>query len=142
MREEGLEASYIYVYIRTSFHTENKFSAGKGKNLNISSAYSPLLIKEALNLLESIYKEGYEYYKAGVHLLGLSKNTEQQQNLFEKIDSSKHEKIMNAVDVLNKKFGKEIIQSAASGFKKLWSAKRDFISKHYTTSFKDLPMVK
>lgn len=143
LREEHRLATYLSVYIRTNyFNQDKKYSIGKGVELPVATSFTPDLVREALQILKSIYKEGFRYAKAGVFLTGLVPETSIQQNLFVRTDTFKQKKLMESVDALNQRFGKETLTYAGAGISKEWSVKKEFISKKFTTSLKDLPWVK
>ncbi|HET7290250.1 MAG TPA: DUF4113 domain-containing protein, partial [Thermodesulfobacteriota bacterium] len=101
-------------------------------------AFTPILIKYALCLLERIYKEGYEYKKAGVALMDIVPANESQLNLFVKLDHSNHESLMRAMDRINSQWGRETLRSGASGYKRPWGMKRAMLSQRFTTRWEEL----
>ena len=143
LRDEKLAARYLRVYIRTNhFNLDKKYIAGKGVYLPVATAYTPTLIHYALELLKTIYKEGYRYYKAGITFMDLVPEGSAQQNLFVQFDHHKETRLMQSVDKLNARFGVGAITYAAMGIEQGWKMKREFGSPHYTTSFTDLPIVR
>lgn len=131
---------HISVWIET-----NRFKPEKPQFSNViscrlpePSAYTPILIKYALYLLKRIYKEGYEYKKAGVALLDIVPANESQLNLFVKFDHSKQESLMKAIDSINSNWGSETVRSGASGYERSWGMKRARLSKRYTTKWDKL----
>lgn len=66
-----------------------------------------------------------------------------QGNLFlPNYDSERQQRLMQTVDKLNNKFGKDTLFWAASGIKQSWATKRDQVSPRYTTCWSELPIVK
>lgn len=93
----------------------------------------------AKSLLEQIWREGYEYNKAGVMLGDFSQSTRRQISLFEKpvMDNSQ---IMAAIDRINNTVG--TIKLATSGVDQGWAMRRERLSPAYTTRWQDIPLVR
>lgn len=146
MRKQELTTEHLYLFICT-----NRFSKEKPQYYNSISIklpsqteYTPTLISFALEGLKKIYKEGYEYKKAGVMFNFLSPNEERQENLClfeENKNTEKETKLMKLVDSMNNRYGKKALRFAAEGIKKSWSMHSDFKSKNYTGRWSDLPNV-
>ena len=89
-----------------------------------------------------IYREGYEYSKAGILLGDFVNNFGYQMSLFDKAaDSNSSERLMNAIDQIKLK---EIAKIGVGnqGFKNIWKMKRQMKSKRYTTNIEEIPLVK
>ncbi len=143
LRQEKQIASYLYVSIRTNrFNSDPKYSGGIGTKISLSTSSTPLLTKQALLLLEKIYIEGFKYWKAGVSFSGLTAKSNVQQNLFESVDTSKHERLMQAVDKMNTKMGKNTLMFGSTPNKHNWQMKREHVSPEYTTKVQEVPVVR
>lgn len=140
LRSQKSICNYLSVWIETNrFKTENpQYGNSIGCRLPEPLAYTPTLIKYALYLLKRIYRDSYGYKKAGVALLDIVPANESQLNMFVKLDHSKHAKLMNAMDRVNNKWGRETLRSAASGYKRTWGMKRSILSPRYTTNWNDI----
>ena len=95
IRSESLVAKAITVFVRTSPFQRNfgYYSNSKTVDFPIATNNSIETVKVAMSILDSIFKNGYRYQKAGVMLTGLS-NAEGKKNLF---SSEKDEKIKSRV---------------------------------------------
>ena len=134
LRKEQRAASYIQVFIHTSQFKQNHYFKIRGSGLPMQTNYTPDIINHAHNLLDMIYKEGYQYKKAGVIASGLVPQDKIQTNLFD--PDPQFEKMSSAmvvVDRLNKKYGRSTIRFGGQGFDQKWSMRRDFVSPRYTT---------
>jgi DNA polymerase V len=98
IRSESLVAKAITVFVRTSPFQRNfgYYSNAKTVDFPIATNNSIEIVKTAISILESIFKNGYRYQKAGVMLTGLS-NASDKTNLF---TSEKDEKI-NSFNEIN-----------------------------------------
>jgi DNA polymerase V len=92
-----------------------------------------------------IYKEGYEFKKAGVIVMNIVPNNAVQQNLFDDVDRLKQSYIMDTLDTVNKKMGKNTVKFAVQGCqtqKTSWHMERNMLSPCYTTRWEDLWIIK
>jgi DNA polymerase V len=143
LRSRGLKASIIHVFIRTnSFRKEQaQYCNSKTIILSESSSHTATLIKAALTSLKAIYQPGYHYHKAGILLSGLVPENYEQLHLFNAPDPS-NISLMEAVDTINKRWGRDTIQSGAVGLTRDWCHRQLEKSPAYTTRWSELPIVK
>ena len=83
IRSESLVTKSITIFIRTRpFQSKfGYYSNSKTIDFPIGTNNSIEIVKSALNALENIFKNGYQYQKAGVMLSHLSESTN-NKNLF------------------------------------------------------------
>ncbi len=96
--------------------------------------------KFAIKAFEQIYKDGYEYKKAGVVVSGIVSSDQKQLSLFEE-ENPNHPDLMKVIDLLNKKFGAAKIKLASQDLNKTWKMRQNNLSPCYTTKWKDLLVV-
>jgi DNA polymerase V len=143
LREEGEVAGMIGVHLRTNrFNADKKYSATQFIQIETPTNYTPELSKQASRVLDLLYKPGYKYAKIGVLCIQLSPEDAVQQSMFEQRNGQKEHRAMEAYDHLNAKFGAGTVRYAQSGTKRPWSAKREMLSKAFTTNITELPVVK
>lgn len=87
--------------------------------------------------LKAIYKEGFQYKKAGVIVMGLTPNTETQLSLFN-CSNPKHQPLMQAIDKMNKSYGVNKIKFATQSTGRQWKMKQEKLSNCFTTKFKEI----
>ncbi|MEQ9617740.1 MAG: DUF1883 domain-containing protein [Deltaproteobacteria bacterium] len=58
------------------------------------------------------------------------------------MDSSKHNRLMKAMDRINGQWGRVTVRSGASGYERQWGMKRARISNRFTTKWEELMTVK
>ena len=100
------------------------------------------LIKAGFQILDKIYRLGFEYKKSGVILSDLRNKDYNQLSLFERGDSISDEKLMQVIDHVNNCEGKGTIKSAACGVNNKWWMARNYKSPCYTTRWSDILKVK
>lgn len=142
LRSQNLVAGSIHIFLTTNqFQKDHpQYSKSIMVSLPQPSSYTPSFIKSSLHGLGKIYKPGYHYQKVGVMLTGLTSNSCKQLSLFNP-ERMENDGLMNAVDHINAKWGRNTIQSAAEGFVKPWSMQQSYKSPSYTTDWQELPVV-
>lgn len=142
MRSQRSLANSLHVFLTT-----NRFKPERPQYANSimitlpePTASTPVLIRHALQGLRTIYKPGYAFQKAGVTLTEIMPESRQQGNLFAQGSDDKN--LMNALDRINARWGRDTVHYAVSGFKKPWTFKRGYLSPAYTTRWDQLPVVK
>jgi len=143
IRSESLIAKSITVFIRTSpFQSRfGHYSNSKTIDFPIATNNSIEIVKTALTALESIFKNGYRYQKAGVMLSNLSESTS-SKNLFSSEKDEKISYLMRSIDNTNYRYGRSTLSLASAGVHKRWNSKRQHYSKIDTADFYCLPMIK
>ena len=101
IRNDNQTVKKITVFIRTSpFQIDkNYYSNSKDVDLPIRTNDSITLVKQALAILERIYKRGYRYQKTGIILSGLKDVDIYSKNLFSTINNDeKRKELMKVID--------------------------------------------
>lgn len=134
LREEGLVAGCVSVFIRTNYHNKKhkQYSSSTYVPFGKFTAYNPEIVKFALEGLDKIFKEGYLYKKAGVILSDIRKENDQQYTMFSANLVNKD--VMKAVDLLNNKWGNSVklaVQQRKEELPKMQS-------RNYTSSWNSL----
>ena len=143
IRSESLTAKSITVFVRTSpFQSRfGYYSNSKTIDFAISTNNSIEIVKTALFALDSIFKNGYRYQKAGVMLTGLSED-DGSKNLFSSEKDEKIKGLMESIDNTNYRFGRSSISLASAGVQKRWNMRREHSSKIDTADFYLLPTIR
>lgn len=133
----------LTVFIQTnSFKTELPQYYGVGtKKWSSGTADTFRIIKGSHQVLDNIFRLGYEYKKAGIILNHIVPRTENQMNLFED-DGPDKETLLQVVDLINGRYGAKTIQSAACGIDQAWRAVSNFRSPKYTTAWNEILRIK
>jgi DNA polymerase V len=144
LRRSHSIASSIKVFINTNHFntTEPQYSNCATIRLPLWSNHTGDLINYALSGLESIYKSGFNYKRAGIMFEGILPEEKYQYNFFFEKDTKRDKNLMVAIDKINARFGKDTIRFAATGIEREWKQRQSRRSPLYTTSWKDLLVVK
>ena len=143
IRSESLVAKAITVFVRTSpFQRDyGYYSNAKTIDFPIATNNSIEIVKTAVSILEKIFKNGYQYQKAGVMLTGL-RNDDGRKNLFSSEKDEKIKSLMQSIDNTNYRYGRSTLSLASAGVHKKWNMKREYSSKIDTADFYSLPRIK
>ncbi|MBD1135053.1 Y-family DNA polymerase [Pelagibacterales bacterium SAG-MED47] len=143
IRSESLVAKAITVFVRTSPFQRNfgYYSNAKTIDFPIATNNSIETVKTAVNILEKIFKNGYQYQKAGVMLTGL-RNDDGRKNLFSSEKDEKIDSLMRSIDNTNYRYGRSTLSLASAGVQKKWNMRRQYSSKIDTADFYCLPTIR
>lgn len=143
LRDEGLAAANLHVFLRTNRHRLHlpQHSDSLMRPLDQPTSSTPVLIRAAVEGLKKIYKPGFAYQKAGVMMTELTATGMRQQNLFQPQPKS-NGAVMEAIDRINDRWGRNTVQYASSGLTKPWCMSQEHKSPAYTTRWDELPVVK
>jgi DNA polymerase V len=143
IRSESLVAKAITVFVRTSPFQRNfgYYSNAKTIDFPIATNNSIEIVKTAVTILETIFKNGYQYQKAGVMLTGL-RNDDGRKNLFSSEKDEKIKSLMRSIDNTNYRYGRSTLSLASAGVQKKWNMKREYSSRIDTADFYSLPTIK
>lgn len=143
LRKQESQSNMLMVYLHTNGF--RKDLPQYGRNIVIKTHYptnsSIDLVKYAEAGLQSIYKEGFHYKKAGVMVMGLTPSCQKQFTLFSS-ENPKHQPIMNIVDKLNRSYGNNKIKFGSQSLGRQWKMKRERLSPRYTTNINEIIDIK
>ncbi len=152
LRQRGLWAHTIGVYIRSSSFKEGYYSNFTSISLNQPTQDTRMLIECAQEALEKIYKPGVGYKKSGLMLSELTNSGDVKQ--FDLLTGQgavldigqgtkrSPEAVLKALDSLNQKYGRHTVTVGTLPKKTTkWQGNRKHTSPNYTTRWTDLPKV-
>ncbi len=139
MRAQESLCTRVSVFART-----NRFKATEqyylyGEREIAATSDTRKIMKVALDLIDEHYREGYEYKKAGARLSGFCLSSELQIDFLREEDSLADNKLMQAIDLINKKKGEGSIKLGACGLDdSAWKMNRNYKSPRYLSSWNEL----
>jgi DNA polymerase V len=140
MRRQRLAASSLMVFIETNgFRPQDaQYYASQTVTLAVASADNAKIIRAALSGLAAIWRNGFRYKKAGVMLLDLMPAASAGAGLFDEPDNERSITRMRTMDRINAKYGRDTLTMGATGRRRAWKLRRDFLSPCFTTKWEDL----
>lgn len=146
IRSDQLQAKRITIFIRSNkFNKKNQPYYGD-KTYSFISPTNDLfeIVRLAVEALNSIYKPGIKYKKAGVLLSDLSSEGIYNRDLFfqrSEKDLLKKMRVNRVFDRLNNRYGSGTICIAKENYERFYLTRRKNLSPAYTSNFYDLPVV-
>ena len=156
LRKQQTVASIVGVFVNTNVFREDlaQYWNFQETRLVTPTSSTIMIVRAATEVLRSIFREGYQYKKAGVIVMGISPQSPIQQDLFdihaEQIE--KYKRLDAVIDRINKLNGSETIvigsrqytQKNGKGKADVFAnaIKHDFKSKNPTTRWSDIIKLK
>lgn len=133
----------VMVFIQTNRHRIDlpQYNRSIVLNLPFPTNSSIEISNFALKALSVIFREGYEYKRAGVIVQDFTDEDKTQMSLFENSDE-RHKKLMQSIDKLNTMFGQQKIKLGSQDPKKVWKMKQEKLSPSYTTKLSDIIIIR
>ena len=137
LRTQHSLCNKLEVFIQSNRFKENEeqYSNSVVVKLPFPTSSSIEIVEFALQGLQTIYKKGIGYKRAGVVLMDFEKDTEYQQSLFFN-SHPKHARLMEAIDFINNKTGAKV--RLAIQDKRTHKMRQEKLSPCYTTKIKDI----
>lgn len=145
LRKEQRTARTLQVFIRTSPFSDHEPYYGNTANgqLSAPTGDTRIMMVLAMRLLDSIWKDGYAYSKAGVMLGDFYEPGTYQPELLNQNESTHQnsDALMGVLDQINGA-GLGNIWFAGQGSQQTWSMKREHLSPSYTSRWSELPLAR
>lgn len=144
LRGEHQYCRYISAFVKTSPFALNESYYGNQAAVKLLTPTQDTrdIISAAMRCLDSIWKDGHRYQKAGIMLGDFFSQGIAQLNLFD--DNAPRQNsaaLMEVLDNLNNKNGRGALYFAGQGIQQQWQMKREMLSPRYTTRWSDLLVV-
>lgn len=143
LRRQKSCCTTIMVFLRTNAHRAEleQYNGSTVVKLPFATNSSIEIAQFACEGFKRIFREGYQYKKAGVIIMDFKPEDEIQLNLFEN-SNPKHHPIMKVIDRINSSFGQQKIKLASQDQKRVWKMKQERLSPRYTTRLSDIITIK
>ena len=144
LRTGKLCTKHIHVFVQTNVHRKEDKQYFRSINIQLPVATSSSfeLIHYANDALNRIFIDGYNYHKCGCIANDLIPENQIQFSVFDEIDRNRDQQIMNSVDIVNKRFGKDVVRFALQGYSRKWILKQAKLSQCYTTRINEILTIK
>lgn len=144
LRQQNSYAASLLVLIQTSRFRNDlpQYFCNAVKAFDTPTSDSMEIVGGALEALKSIYKDGYQYKRAGVIITQIVPETAVQGFLFDAKNRLKSAKLMATIDQINGIYQSRQVRLAVEGVGLQGKLRQELLSPNYTTNFKDLLIVK
>lgn len=141
LRAQNSHAAVIQVFLQT-----NRFRKDLPQYMPSLAVPLPYPTNDSLEvnrwagyLCERMFKDGYQYKKAGIMLSEISPVTRRQGDLLEAAPAG-NQRLMQALDMLNKRYGRGAVKISTQGTYKEWQMRQERKSPCYSTRWDELPL--
>jgi len=143
LRAQNSLCKKIRVSIRTGMFNpeEAKYATSVLVELPYPTDDVRLLTKTAVNAVDRVFRPGFKYSKAEVMLVNLCQPGECTEDLFAITQPIEATKLMAVMDMINVKWGRGTLRSAAMPISPDWAMRREMISQRFTTKLDQLWIV-
>ncbi|MDR9416009.1 MAG: Y-family DNA polymerase [Gracilimonas sp.] len=128
---------------------KSKYKYGAYTSFKIPTSHTPTLIEAGKKIVQSVFQPNTKFKKAAIMLTGLVPHSEIQMDLFDSdIYSKQQHRLMECIDQINSKHGRNTAAFAATGLHRKdkeearWKMNQSFLSKRYTTDWNELMVAK
>lgn len=142
LRDQHSVCMEVTSFICTNPHREDlqQYGGSETVKLRVATSDTSLIVNAAVQALDAVFKEGFQYKRAGVILSDITSDEAVQLDMFESSKNmEKSKKLMKTIDELNTKFGMNSVRLAVQGFEE---AKPDLTNfqplKNETTNINDI----
>jgi DNA polymerase V len=143
LRSQQSICKNVTVFIQTNPHKNvPQYYNSAATHIHTGTSATNKLISIAFRILEKIYRNDYEYKKAGVILTDFHKKYPIQRDLFDEHDSERTDILMQTLDSVNKSDGNGTLKYAACGIDPFWKMASEMKSSNFTTKWSELLTVK
>ncbi|GAB1417145.1 Y-family DNA polymerase [Paludibacter sp.] len=143
LRQQQSLCNSLMVFVCTNRHRDDlqQYNVAVVVKLPFPTSSTIELANFAILGLKQIFKEGFQYKKAGVILQDFIDEKTVQMNLFENRDE-RHIELMKVIDRINHNFGQQKVRLASQDLKRVWKMKQEKLSPRYTTNLDDIITIK
>ena len=139
-------ASCIYIYAHYIADCDDAEKVPGGYCGHVAAFPTPLcehlsMTRYIAPAIRHIIVPGRKAMKTGVVLMELTGRDDAAADLFRRPDE-KNLALADAMDRLNRQYGRDTLFLAGEGIERKWSMKRNFLSRRFTTCWDELPEVK
>lgn len=142
LRTQKLLAKRIGLFVATNRHKPGYRRWAREVRLGHPTSDSGTIISHLVKELGSFYSDKQAYYRLGVFLHDFIPEASLQTDLLGEVDPLRHDRSkarMEAVDLINTKWGRGHIYYAAEDLSKSWQPRRNIRSPRFVSDWNELP---
>ena len=132
----------VFIYTNPFKPLALEYNNSRTLKLDVPTSDNIEIVAAAIKLLKEIYRPLFAYKKAGVVIGGIVPDSQVQLGLFDSVDRSRRADLMQSIDEINSKLGRDKVRLAVQGFDRKWRLRQERLSPCYTTRFSDFLTVR
>ncbi|CAH0533103.1 Protein UmuC [Vibrio stylophorae] len=138
-REQGSLCRQLYLFAASSPHDRRSVHY-KYQHRFATPVNDVCVLNQVISsVMPRLYERGVRYYKVGVGLVDLVDVRYDQLDLF--APPPPNPALMQMLDGVNHKYGRDTLFTAAQGVSPKWGMRREFLTPQYTTRWRDIPTI-
>jgi len=144
LRKQRSFASSMMVFVHTNSFRKDLPQYKRNIVMEFSATQNTIaLVKQAKEALRKIYKPGYDYKKAGVILMDFQQENALQEDMFtvNTLDD-KDNRLVEALDLINEKFGRNTLRIADQGLSDKHALKQNRRSNSFSSNWNEMLEIK
>lgn len=144
LRQQKSYAKALCIYLEAVIDAKNgtRWQENRAVAFDMPTNEAPVMISAAKRCLSQLFSKQLSYKKCGVILLDLVPHSNIVPDLFLGDINPKRQRVVEAMDNINARFGKNSLFYAAMGVDPQWAMRCGRRSDRYTTCWKELATAK
>lgn len=138
LRQQSSNCSSLIVFVMSNRFKSNRYFNSSCIQLAEPTNSNIALAEAAEKALKTIFREGFTYKKAGVLACDISDANALQTSLFSDNTAERDANLMQAIDIINSKYGRHSIVLASQDKQSEWKMNQNYLSPRYTTVIDDI----
>ena len=142
LRAQSGQAAMVQVFLQTNRFKpdEPQYNPSMAVPLPQPTNDSLVINRWVHHVAGLLWRDGYDYKKAGIMLSDISPVSMVQGDLLEPVFTSDN-RLMKAIDGLNSRFGRGTIKVSTGGIRGEWGMRQERKSPNYKTNWAEIPAV-
>lgn len=139
LRSQHSVCHSLYIFLVTNRHRTDKPQQFANRLVPLATDTDSTLelVGQATRVTRELVRQPFEYKRAGVILSDIRPKTCRQTALFDPINHDRQNRLMDAVDAINRREGSGKVVVAVAGFEGV-RMNRQHLSPRYTTNWEDI----
>ncbi|MEI8623601.1 Y-family DNA polymerase [Pseudoalteromonas sp. B137] len=140
LRRQQSLTKRVVIFAACSPHEDEHYKKSLLYEFPVPTSDSSVMAKAVSSVIDEIYKPNTRFYRCGIGAIELESESFRQADMFSV--SEDKPKMMECLDVINKRYGVGTLSIGSEKLTQTWNMKRAFLSPHYTTRWTDIPIIK
>ncbi len=141
LRSQNSFCSSLYLFAFTSEFKPGFYRNSRVLRLPYPTSDSEVIIRYAKAGMREIYQPNKLFAKCGIGLLDIRDRSFYQFDLFTPGQSQRTDELMQVIDSVNQRYGRDSVTFGAEGLTGKWTMRQNKLSPSYTSSWLDIPRV-
>lgn len=145
LRKQKSKAQAVYVFLETNPFREQDEQAFEELviKLPVGSSSDIEIGHYAKFAFQALFRKGLIYKKTGVMMMDICSEDAVQGNLMDRRDRAKEDRLMQAKDKINARWGANTVKPLSVGLgKRPWHIRQEKLPPYWSTRMSDIPVVK